>query len=738
MQWSNVKWIFLREIRDQLRDRRTMFAIFVLPVLMYPLMGMVILQITQFVQEHPTKVRLVGWDQLPDEPALLEESATGERHFSSSYSSQADRQLLTMTFEPLPPDQPDVDTFKAQAQQQIRDDEFDLVVRFPAGFSSKLKEFNDRVRASRSGEIGEDLPEIPAAEVYVDSTDEKSGIARGRVLEVLDKWHEDVVEQVFSAGNMPLAASRPFEIERVDVAREESRRVAVLAQLVPYLILIWSLVGAFYPAVDLCAGEKERGTMETLLSSPAGRGEIVAGKLFTIMSFSTATSLLNLVSLGVTGLFVASVLPQANASFTAPPLITLFWMLVVLIPISLFFSGLTLAVASFARSTKEGQYYLAPLMLVSLPLLTMTMIPSVELTLGTSLIPLTGAMLLLEALLESDYALALQYALPVLLVTGCCCYLSIRWAIYQFNNESVLFRDSEQWSLKLWLKKIIRQRGDNPPLGAAISCAVLILVLRFFANFVVKPDETTESFMLVNIISQLLTIALPALLFACLLSRRPASVLRLTSSRPAVLACVAAMAICLHPVMAQIGIWIQQLYPISQSMAEGVESMFAGLNEVHFLWLLLFIAVTPAICEELAFRGLIQNTLEKHLRPVSAIMIASFFFGVTHGILQQSLTTFFVGILIGVVAWRSRSLWPCMLYHFVHNGITAGTTRLDDSTRDKLIELRVLEVHPTAGLLYTLPAMLVGLLLGTLLIWVFFKVTQTRSSTPLAEAASYE
>ena len=73
------------------------------------------------------------------------------------------------------------------------------------------------------------------------------------------------------------------------------------SKILPFLLLIWALTGAFYPAVDLCAGEKERGTLETLLSSPAERSEIVGGKLLTVMLFSMATAVLNCLSMGVTG-----------------------------------------------------------------------------------------------------------------------------------------------------------------------------------------------------------------------------------------------------------------------------------------------------------------------------------------------------------------------------------------------------------------------------------------------------
>src|SRR6185295_4782472 len=109
-----------------------------------------------------------------------------------------------------------------------------------------------------------------------------------------------------------------------DVAEKEQRSAAVWSKILPFLLLIWALTGAFYPAIDFCAGEKERGTLETLLSSPAARTEIVWGKLFTVMLFSMATVMLNLVSLGVTGLFVAGQLPQ----FGPPPWTSLLWLLV--------------------------------------------------------------------------------------------------------------------------------------------------------------------------------------------------------------------------------------------------------------------------------------------------------------------------------------------------------------------------------------------------------------------------
>ena len=106
-------------------------------------------------------------------------------------------------------------------------------------------------------------------------------------------------------------------------------------------------------------------------------------------------------------------------------------------------------VAAFARSSKEGQYYLMPLVLVTLPLLILPMAPGVELTLGNSLIPMTGLVLLLRQLLDGNGWEVRYYVLPVILVTGVCCLVAMRWAIDQFNTESVLFSDTERLDLRL-------------------------------------------------------------------------------------------------------------------------------------------------------------------------------------------------------------------------------------------------------------------------------------------------
>jgi sodium transport system permease protein len=472
MSWSNVKLIFLREVRDQLRDRRTLFMIAVLPVILYPLMGMLLLQVTQFRREHPTRIWLLGAENLPAEPQLISDGG-----FAEAISPQDESRLIELTIAPPPQKPLSKSEARLRAEEAIANQQYDAVVYIPQNFSAELDKFGKQLTFTKSP--GDDrTSDVPQPEVFANTSRDKSRVAYERVDRILSRWRSAVIVKNLEARNVPVEATRPFEVVNNDVAAEGSRQIALWSKILPFVLLVWALTGAFYPAIDLCAGEKERGTLETLLSSPAQRSEIVWGKLLTVMSFSVATSLLNLISMAATGSFVMTQMQRMDVGgsmpidFGPPPLLPMLWLLVALPPIAALFSALSLAIAAFARSSKEGQYYLMPLLMFSLPLMMLPMLPATELDLGFALIPITGLILLLRTLIEGQYVEALRYSLPVIGVTAVCCLLAIRWAIDQFNNESVLFRESERLDLGLWLRHLVRDRLDTPTAGEALLCGV--------------------------------------------------------------------------------------------------------------------------------------------------------------------------------------------------------------------------------------------------------------------------
>ncbi|MEX2142193.1 MAG: ABC transporter permease subunit/CPBP intramembrane protease [Pirellulales bacterium] len=722
MKFANVKLIFQREVRDQLRDRRTLFMIFVLPLLLYPLLGMSFFQVVQFMREHPSRVKIIGLEALENLPNLVEQGQIAEEWLDERRAGNAPEVEL----EPhaATPEKDDSQV-QAEAEAAIKSDAFQVVVYFPPDFANRMATLREKVVAHQTnGADADSAPGIPQPVVYFNGADEKSQFTYTRVVAALRRWTDAIGERLLREGNLPAVAAHPFEVKQADVAAPEQRQAVVWSKILPFVLFIWALTGAFYPAIDLCAGEKERGTLETLLSSPAERSEIVTGKLLTIMLFSVATAVLNIVSMGLCGAFLLNQMQSLGAgpAIGMPPAMAPVWLLVALIPVAALFSALCLALAAFARSNKEGQYYLMPLLLVSMPLMILPMAPGVELTFGNSLIPLTGLVLLLRSLLEGQYLQALPFVPPVVVVTGLCCVLALRWAIEQFNKENVLFRESERVDLGLWLRHLIRDRQDTPSAAEAVFCGVLILVIEFFIGLSTAPPQTLDDLVRLVLISQLVVIATPPLLMTVMLTRRP--LLTLLLRRPPLAAVPLAMllAIALHPLVLLFARGLSELYPIRTG---GHEGMLGALEDAPYWLAILLFAVVAAFCEELAFRGFILSGLRHLGHRWRAILISALFFGITHQILQQSIITAAVGAVIGYIAVQAGSLWPCIAFHATHNALML--VHIDLREQFPVLERLVQEADPTGMTLYQPAVLVASAFLGIATMAYFVRLSPSRS-----------
>ncbi len=292
--------------------------------------------------------------------------------------------------------------------------------------------------------------------------------------EMLSRWRRSIVAGRLERDQKTKNYTEPIQVKAEDVATATEIGNMIWSRLFPFLLVMMSLTGAFYPAIDVCAGEKERGTMETLLISPATRAEIVLGKFLTVMLASVTTALLNLVSMGLMGvqlaLYVGTLAmgssrraspdpspPTVRAGVLDPPALD---------PAGGLLQRDLLALAVLARSMKEGQYYLTPLYLICLPLIFLTLFPGVELNLFYSLVPITGVALLLRALILGNYGLAAQFFLPVMIPTLLYAAVALRWAIDQFQREDVLFREAERFSLAFLASALVsrpRAHADRRP-----------------------------------------------------------------------------------------------------------------------------------------------------------------------------------------------------------------------------------------------------------------------------------
>jgi sodium transport system permease protein len=463
----------------------------------------------------------------------------------------------------------------------------------------------------------------------------------------------------------------------VDVATRSEAGGSVWAKLFPFLLVMMSLTGAFYPAIDLCAGEKERGTMETLLISPASRTEIVLGKFFTVMLASMATAALNLASMGLTAMQLGSQLQMPEATggraaalshlMTAPSWISTLWMLLILVPLSAFFSAICLTLAVLARSMKEGQYYMTPLYLVALPLIFATLAPGIELSPLTSLMPITGVCLLLKALLVGEYGQARRYFLPVLVPLLVYGGLALRWAVDQFKTESVLFREAERFDLRSWLKHLWRDREPTPGPDLSVLCFVLILLSTFFTMGWFGTSYWSLA------LAQVVNVLGVPVVMALLLTRDRLSTLRLKPSALRFLALGAGLALSLNPLTSELRVWVEYLFPVPNAVKQVMQQFLGDIPDLATA-LLLLAGIVP-VCEEVAFRGFILSGLQKGHRAFSAIVLSAFLFGFMHVLLsvtQQLVNATLLGLVLGLLAVRSGSLLPGILFHMVNNGLVVA------------------------------------------------------------------
>ena len=704
MHWANVGLIWRRELCDQLRDRRTIMMVAVLPLFMYPLLGASLLQLAQFLDQHPSRVVVAGVEAGAESPIDWESGRI--RSLAKDDSAGGN-----VRFVPASAPNPANDGLEA-LYESVRRGSADAAVILPPKFAEWA---------------GDDLAEFSEATtnaqpvVVFNSAREPSQLAAERVRGLLGAWKGQALREKFAASEETASLLAPLDIVGTDVAAPGRSGAAAWSRLLPFLVLLWALTGAFYPAIDLCAGEKERGTLETLLASPAGRAEIVWGKLAAVATFSIAAALLNVAAFATTGSFVAARFSSLGAGgLAAPPLSAFPWLASALIPASLLFSALCLALAAFAKSTKEGQYYLMPLLAASAPLMLLPMSPGAELSLGTSLVPLTGLMLLVRTLIEGGFWQAAPYLPPVCLVTAVCCAAALRWAIDQFSREEVLFRAGERFQPWRMACSLLRDRRDVPTPALALFAAVLILTAQFFLSMVLPaPSPGSVGEFLASLFTvQAFAIAAPPLALGWLLTKRPAETFRLRRPPLAAIPLAVLLAVAVHPFAASLQQWVMQLYPLAN--AEALASFGSIVTQRETFWVVaLALSLTPAVCEELAFRGFLLRGLERPGRNGWAIVASAVLFGAAHGVIQQSVVAAALGLLLGYLAIATRSILPCVAFHATHNGLMLTAVQFGEGAS----WLQALRSTTADGLLeYNTPVLIGGLLAAGLLTSALVKV----------------
>jgi sodium transport system permease protein len=393
---NKILAVYRKELLDVIRDRRTIISMVVLPVLIFPV---ITIGFSNLVGARIEKTRTEA------QPISIEGSGNFPE-LARYISSQKDLSVVEVD-----------DVKKAMAEEILK-----AAVIIP-----------DSARALVEG------GDSTVVYVLYDGAEIVSEFARNKIVRAIDEYADSVVTGRLTRLGGRLAMLKPIVVDSENIASQEKMSGFVLSMFLPYIIVILTMIGAMYPAIDLTAGEKERGTMETILASPASRFDIAAGKFLTVFTTSMVTALLSVSSLTLSaGLGLRGMGDiGGDMTFKMQPEVFII-IIILLIPVAVLFSSILMTVALFAKSYKEAQSYITPLMFIVIIPAMMTFVPGIELDYKLALVPVVNVTFVVREALLGNYNWG--HLGLVFLSTSILSALAVFIAKRQFDREEVLFR----------------------------------------------------------------------------------------------------------------------------------------------------------------------------------------------------------------------------------------------------------------------------------------------------------
>jgi ABC-2 type transport system permease protein/sodium transport system permease protein len=449
-----------------------------------------------------------------------------------------------------------------------------------------------------------------------------------------------------------------------------------LAALIPLILVLMTVTGAVYPAIDLTAGERERGTLETLIAAPVPRLGLLLAKYVAVLTVAILTALINLIAMTITAHSTGLAASLFGGGMTFDVVINV---LLLLVLFAAFFSAILLAITSCARSFKEAQAYIIPLMLLCLVPGVLCLMPSLEFKTWMAVTPLVNIVMLGRDLLEGGVVggLAIAAVCSTLFYIAAAIALAARI----FGTDAILYGSQATWS-DFVRRPTERQRTASVP--TAMLCLALIFPFSFvLANSLAQSQELpmTRRLEIGALITAAVFGGLPILL--AMFGRVSAST-GLGLRRPGIVPLLGAaiLGVALWPAAHETYLLSESLglTTLSAKQITAAKAMLEQLQTVP-LWLVIAtLAIIPAIFEELCFRGFIFGALRTRLTGPLAIIASALLFGIFHEILSPGrlLPSTFLGLVLGWVRFRTLSVWPCMLLHSLNNCLLLSVSYYHD------------------------------------------------------------
>ncbi len=377
---KNILIIAKKEITDLLRDKRTLMTMIVIPVLIFPIIMGITGKITSNnIKKEQEKALKIG----------IVESANTD-HIKKLFEGRKDIQFTSF---------PSTSQFESLIQKDSIDGA--LIV---------------------SDSLIESISSMKAAQITLLYKSANWGV-KERTMGVLEGYKNALMEERLAKLNIARRSIDPIEIKAQDVSSVREKIGQSIGGMIPYIFIIFSFIGCMYPAIDLFTNEKERGTLETILVTPVKRLEILFGKMIVVSLTGLISAILSLVGLSVGLKQFSSDLPGdimgTLMSFIEPS--NAIMLIGMMIPLIVFFAGLLTMVTTYAKSYKEAQSIISPMMIIIILPAVIGMMPGIELNFSTALIPIANISLATKEIIAGT----ISYPLFVVVLCSLLVYAAI-------------------------------------------------------------------------------------------------------------------------------------------------------------------------------------------------------------------------------------------------------------------------------------------------------------------------
>lgn len=627
MRIKIIKEIFKKEILDIVRDRKSIFMMIVVPILLYPIIMVLLMGImNSSINKMTSETITLGLSSAPN--AEFVEIVDNENSIREKEDTLGNIEIKT-----------NIKDYK----KELEKGEIDAYI------DNSIKD-NDY-------------------KVIINSASDESGIKSDAIFDVMNKYKRKMSErEIEKHGLDSHQILEPIKYEKVDITNSAKKAGMLLGQVIPFILIIGVLFGSIYPAIDVMAGEKERGTLETLFSLPISNMELVIGKYMAVSASAILTSLLNIISMSCTlGYFMKA------ESIYNPSMVHINYsvlggaVLITIVSVILFaqvVSALAMCVCSFAKTFKEAQNYITPLMLVIMVPAYISMIPNISLSRITATIPVVNISLLIKSVIS--LRANMKMVSLVLIVNLIFVLISLVLLSKIFNSEDILF--GEKRNFKLIQKRSSIKEGSMP----GISDGFMVYVLAFISLIYVSPILNMKLGIMGNTINQFIMAMIPVLVAIYI----KADFKKLFSIKKIKLKDIIRAALTWFAGSLIMSIFVMillKLFPDQMKVSEQLNNIIRSSGGL-FTQIILF-ALVPAICEETLFRGFILSAFrdkktfgqknEKYI--MFAIVGSGILFGIMHLDFIRIIPTSILGMVMAYNVYKSKSIFTSVGIHFFNN-----------------------------------------------------------------------